>query len=246
MAHTLQTVGLTEKEAAVYVAVSSLQSATAYRIAERCNVKTPTVYLTLEELRKKGLVLKVPHAKKALFAAVDIEEYLREQRKNIDAVRSIVPQLHALGGEKQPNVYFFTGVHGVTESLGYGLETMRGKLFHSFYGNFAGSNEAVADFYHKWDRRAVAMDISFDLLIFKSDKTSAYYENILQLAKNNPDQISIKFLREYLYPPNISVEIAENFVRIVNDKDLQVTIIDDKNTAAAFRQIFQIVWERDA
>ena len=64
----LEAIGLTEKESVVYVALLSLGTGTAYRIAEECSVKKPTVYVILEDLRKKGLVLKVPHAKKALFA----------------------------------------------------------------------------------------------------------------------------------------------------------------------------------
>ena len=47
-------------------------------------------------------MLKVPHAKKALFAARDITEYLHEQRQKIKAVETIVPQLHALGGPARP------------------------------------------------------------------------------------------------------------------------------------------------
>ncbi len=244
IAQSLQAVGLTQKEAEVYLALLSLQSATAYRVAEKCEVKTPTVYLTLEDLRRKGLALKVPHAKKALYAAVDIEEYLRERRKHLDAVRAMAPYLHAMSGEKQPSVYFFTGVNGLKEALNYKIDTMRGKRFHSFYGNFAGSNEVVADFYHAWDKKAVAMDIAFDLLIFKNEKRSLYYENILQLAKQNPEQVRTKFLKEYPYPPTISVEIAESFVRIVNDKDLQATVIDDPNTASAFRTIFSLIWDK--
>ena len=33
-------------------------------------------------------------------------------------------------------------------------------------------------------------------------------------------------------------------MRIDDEKNLQVTIIDDKSTADAFRSIFQIVWEK--
>ena len=91
LAQTLQQIGLEEKEAEVYLALLSLESSTAYQIAQHCEVKKPTVYVILEELRQKGLVLKVPHAKKALFAARNITEYLHEQRQKIKAVETIVP-----------------------------------------------------------------------------------------------------------------------------------------------------------
>ena len=61
---TLSHIGLSEKEVHVYVALAELESGTAYQIALACDVKKPTVYVILEDLRKKGLVLKIPHAKK--------------------------------------------------------------------------------------------------------------------------------------------------------------------------------------
>src|SRR3990167_7744709 len=97
LAKNLEQIGLSPKEAQVYLALLSLESSTAYEIAQHCEVKKPTVYVILEDLRQKGLVLKVPHAKKALFAARDISEYLHEQRRKLGAVESIVPQLQALG-----------------------------------------------------------------------------------------------------------------------------------------------------
>src|SRR5262249_51099781 len=90
---TLEQVGLKPKEAEVYLALLGLESSTAYEIAQHCLVKKATVYAILEDLRQKGLVLKIPHAKKALFAARDINEFLEEQRGKIRAVEAVVPRL---------------------------------------------------------------------------------------------------------------------------------------------------------
>ena len=117
LAQTLEHIGLSEKEARVYLALLSLESATAYRIAEHCDVKKPTVYVILEDLRKKGLVLKIPHAKKGLFSARDIGEYLHEQESRLKAVRLMLPKLHALGSQNKPGVFFFTGLQGVAQAI---------------------------------------------------------------------------------------------------------------------------------
>ena len=243
LAQTLQQIGLKEKEAEVYLALISLESSTAYQIAQHCEVKKPTVYVILEELRQKGLVLKVPHAKKALFAARDITEYLHEQRQKIKAVETIVPQLHALGGPARPNVYFFTGLRGCAEALEFKFDAMRGKTFHSFYGSLMGGNPEIMKLYSAWDKRALANEMSFEL-IMSDDAKNKYYKDIADLAVAEPQAVRIQYLKNYLYPSNISVEIAEDFVRIDDEKSLQVTIIDDKSTADAFRSIFQIVWEK--
>ena len=241
--NTLEQIGLKEKEAEVYLALLSLESSTAYQIAQHCDVKKPTVYVILEELRQKGLVLKIPHAKKALYAARDIGEFLEEQKRKLRAVEAIVPQLQALGGATGPSVYFFTGLRGRSEAREFKFDAMRGKTFYSFYGSLMGGNPEIMKLYSTWDKRAVANDMSFKL-IMPEDAKNSYYKTVTDLAEAEPESVQVRYLKDYLYPPNISVEVAEDFVRIDDEKNLQVTIIDDKSTADAFRSIFQIVWEK--
>lgn len=243
LSKTLEQIGLTEKEARVYLALLSLESATAYRIAENCEVKKPTVYIILEDLRKKGLALKIPHAKKALFAARDIGEYLEEQEAHIKAVRSIAPKLHDLGIKNKSNVYFYTGSRGVMQAVEHKFERMRDKTFHSFYGDLANASEELVRLLDTWDRKAVAINISFKLILPRVADDS-YQKNLINLAKTREDLIDIRFLEQYVYPSNTHLEIAEDFVRIIDSKNLSATIIDDKPTADAMRQIFQIVWEK--
>ena len=85
--------------------------------------------------------------------------------------------------------------------------------------------------------------MSFKLIMAEEAKNK-YYKDIAELAEAEPESVKIQYLKNYLYPSNISVEIAEDFVRIDDATNLQVTIIDDKSTADAFRSIFDIVWEK--
>ncbi len=242
LASTLQRIGLSEKEAVVYLALLSLETATAYQIALRCDVKKPTVYVILEDLRTKGLALKIPHAKKALFAARDIVEYLQEQENRIKSVRAVVPQLHALGGADRPGVYFFTGIRGIAEAMDYKFDSMRGKTFHSFYEDLRGAHEDIPRLFSAWDRKAVAADISFKIVMAEKS-AGKYYKDSIKLSKET-ESIEIRFLKQYEFPSNVSIEVAEDFVRIMNEKNLHATIIDDKQLADAMRQIFNIVWEK--
>ena len=236
--HELENIGLTGKESEIYLALLSLGTGTAYRIAEHCNVKKPTVYVTLEDLRKKGLVLKVPHAKKALFTARDITEYLSEQEMRIKSVQAIVPQLHSLGGRKS-EVLFFNGIHGITQACEHRYNDLPGKTLRCFFSSLEDVDEKVLRLYERWDRKALVDGISFEVIVEEGNTTN----DMVKLAKDN-DNIKIKYLKNYTYPRTQSIEIAETFVRITNEQELQTTIIDDKQTAEAMRQIFQIVWEK--
>ena len=63
MKQALKTIGLSDKESAVYMALLQLGQATAYAVAVKSGLKKPTTYIILDELIEKGLVLKVPQMK---------------------------------------------------------------------------------------------------------------------------------------------------------------------------------------
>ena len=90
----LQNLGLNEKEAKVYIALIQLGKATAYSIATRSNLKKPTTYVVLETLIDKGIVQKLPRAKKAVYVAIAPEELFAVAKSKIkNAEEEILPEL---------------------------------------------------------------------------------------------------------------------------------------------------------
>jgi len=239
---TLSHIGLSANQSTVYLTLWQLGEATAYKIAQACTVKKATVYVVLEELRTKGLVLKIPHTKRTLYTARSLNEYLDEQDEHLSNARSAARQLHTLQTIHHPKVLFFTGIQGIQDSVNYRFDSMVGKAYHSFYGNLKGVDQKILRIYDTWDRRVVKEGVSTKV-IAPTEHNEQYYTTTAKLAEQYPEQIQLKFLKEYNYPPDTSFEIADDFVRIISAKAMHATIIDNKNTADAFREIFKSVWE---
>lgn len=72
----LRKLGLTEREAKIYLASLELVQATAYEIAKKVNTSRPTVYRVLKDLEKKKLVSQNKKGKKTCFTASSPEELL--------------------------------------------------------------------------------------------------------------------------------------------------------------------------
>lgn len=64
---TLQSLGFSEKESLVYVALIRLGQGTVTQIADAAGLKKPIIYVLLESLLTKGFVTVVPHAKKRTY-----------------------------------------------------------------------------------------------------------------------------------------------------------------------------------
>ena len=85
----LQNIGLSEKEAKVYLALLQLGRTSAYAVAEKSGLKKPTAYVILGELMHKGLALKIPRNKKQLFIAKQPDEFFALVEERLNSAKTI-------------------------------------------------------------------------------------------------------------------------------------------------------------
>ena len=86
MEQVLIHLGLNEKQAKVYLALLQLGSGSVPSISVRSDVKRPTAYLILEELRQKELVNLVPKSTK-IYTAKSPQILLEEQSQKESEIR---------------------------------------------------------------------------------------------------------------------------------------------------------------
>lgn len=118
----LQDIGLSEKEAALYIALLAHDHASVAVLAEKTGIKRPTVYVTLEALERKGLVSQVLSGKKTLYRAEEPERLntfiehqkvlLEEQKKRLEEYIPAFRAIEKQSGEK-PIVKYFEGKEGI-------------------------------------------------------------------------------------------------------------------------------------
>ncbi|QQG45593.1 MAG: hypothetical protein HYW89_01565 [Candidatus Sungiibacteriota bacterium] len=117
----LKKIGLSEKEAKVYLAALRLGPATAADLARHAGVNRATTYVVIEKLKKEGLASSYGRGKKTYFSPEPPEQLknlfaLQEQRlrAGFKDVQKIFPELKKIyesAGER-PLVRFFEGKEG--------------------------------------------------------------------------------------------------------------------------------------
>ncbi|MBI5644702.1 helix-turn-helix domain-containing protein [Candidatus Kaiserbacteria bacterium] len=118
MLKELQDIGLSEKEARVYLASLELGQTTAEKLAKHAKVNRSTTYVQLESLMKRGLISTHEADKKAVFAPESpeiLKRLLLKQRDDINSrerdLATILPMLvqQYEGAGEWPLVRFFPG-----------------------------------------------------------------------------------------------------------------------------------------
>jgi sugar-specific transcriptional regulator TrmB len=122
----LQDLGLSDKEAAIYIALLHVQHDSVANLAKMTDVNRTTVYPILASLAKKGLVTEVSLANKTRFRAESperLEVYVENQRVLLDEqakkLRDVIPQLKSIrrNVSERPVIKYYEGKEAVLSSM---------------------------------------------------------------------------------------------------------------------------------
>lgn len=240
---SLQNIGLNEKEAKVYLALLQLGKTTAYSVSLRSGIKKPTTYVILEQLVKKGYAFEIPRARKHIFFAESPDKCFAMAREKLVLAQESLPELMAArkGESEKVNISYFEGLEGIKEMYDKFFEFMKKKpaeerFCSGFYAHARDVSKDVDDFWKEYNAQVVALDIKRRGMTPKDETLKWYFEN----AKNlNIDLIG---LPKEIYDSNVSFEIFDKFVQIISYGYLQGTLIENRDVANSFRQIFEIIW----
>lgn len=117
----LEEIGLSDKEALVYLALLQVENAAISDIAKKTGINRTTVYPVIQSLEKKGLASEVPVGKTNHYQAAPPESlttYVERQKVVLEEhsarLKDIIPQIKGVSREKgeRPIIKFFEGRDG--------------------------------------------------------------------------------------------------------------------------------------
>lgn len=118
---TLKTLGLTDKEAKVYLSALELGPQPVQEISKKAGVNRATTYVMIESLTRRGLMSSFEKGKKRYFSAEEpdrlfnvIKAQQKELKEQEDMIKKIMPDLMAINAvaKHHPRVRFFEGIEG--------------------------------------------------------------------------------------------------------------------------------------
>lgn len=123
---TLQDLGLSEKEAQIYLALLEVENDSIIDISKKTAINRTTIYPVIEGLLKKGLASEIRVGKKVFYQAESperLETYVERQKllfeEKARIIKDIIPQLKATqrdSGER-PLIKMYEGHDGIVSSI---------------------------------------------------------------------------------------------------------------------------------
>ncbi len=236
----LENLGLSEKEAKVYLALLELGQASAYKVAQKSGVKKPTTYVLLDELRKKELVIKMPGDKTQMFIAKSPEEFFNTSKHRILTATEMLPDiLSVIKKQNKVRTMYFEGVDGLHQALWHEMKANPGAELVGFYALAENMSKEIYDMTWEWAEDTKKYDISVrgfvpthNTIIDYRKADKEYNREMRELPYEN-------------YSSETSLDVMDDFVRIIDltADNPQAIIIENERMAKMVKQIFEMMWK---
>lgn len=242
MTDQLIKLGLTHKEAKVYLTLLEVSEATAQTLSKKSGLNRSTVYVTLDGLAQKGLANSIEKNGIKIFQAAPPEQillFLQEKSKQYhDLMRyahQLLPELKAVfkGVGVKPRIQFFDGENGlkaVYEETLTSTETIRA------FASIDDMHNTLPDYFPEYYYRRAGRGIHIRA-IFPDTETTR------ERIKFNQQESRVAALvpsEQYAFTPEIN--IYDNKLIFMSLREKFALVIQSAEIADAMKKIFELAW----
>ena len=153
----LQSLGLTEGEINVYLALVRLGSTTVGPVIDHARISSSKVYIILEKLIQKGLATYIMNEKTKYFQAaqpIALLNYLTDQEKELhktrETITNIIPKIRTLQSQsEQEEARIFKGHDGIRTGFLEAIESIPEEGKYYFFSTGYGNDPRLQMFFTK-------------------------------------------------------------------------------------------------
>lgn len=237
MLETLKLLGLTEKVAQVYVATLALGTSSVKAIAEKSQLKRPTVYVYLEELARNGFVQKITIGKKEYFQATPPQFLETRLAQQLEVLKKEMPELELLHAQAQgkPGVTVFEGEKGLQQVY----EEIKKTKEVMFWSDLCTVEKLFPDMFRKINLATIENNIHTREII--SDTADARASS-RRWAATAGEQYVARLATGPIFNDSIIYGNVVAFFRL-QQQNLFVVRIEDPTIAITMKTMYEMAWQ---
>lgn len=238
---SLISLGLSEKESAVYIALLELGRSTVSKISRSADVNRATGYVILDSLVNKGLAQISGKEPKQEYTAespdrltVLFRKRKEEADRNAAQAESLALELKSIQKiEDRPQVKFYEGVEGVQQVY---EDTLTSKETIRAFASVEDVHSLFKNYFPKYYQRRAGKGISIRA-VFPDTPESIERS---KLDKEEARESILVPKEKYKFHPEIN--IYDNKVMVASWREKLGIIIESAEIADAMKKVFELAW----
>jgi len=228
---SLKKIGLSEKEAKVYLCLLRLDSATATQISKETEVERTLCYSILQKLIDKGFVSYVYQKETKLFKAANPRKLFEDLKEREMEIRKIMPQLISLTMNKKSyaRAEIYQGIKGIQNIF---REIIQEKKDYLFFCEEEGKFQKILLIYSDQFLKKIEDEgIKERVLVKKGLK--------IPKSKNS----YVRYLPKNYFSPISTIVFGNKIALIVWSEPYYSFLIENREVANSFESYFNLLWK---
>ncbi len=232
-----ESLGLSTKEASVYISLLEIGNGTALDVSEKALLPKSTVHDVLKDLRNMGLVSSYRKKNKIIFSAGDPSLLVSRVESQRQTLERLLPELNLFYGEKKhkPRVRLYESKQGIeVATREMVLETKEIMLISPLVSTYS----TFPEFFPEAGKQRVRHAIRARVLATQQSGVESIVEKDLEMLRET------RFL-----PKNLSIKAS---VWIWSGKAIfhdisgnpSVLFIEDENIVGLLMTLFELLWKQ--
>lgn len=238
----LQSLGLTEEEARVYLTVLELGGSYASTIAKKANMPRVNCYYTLDKLKQRGLLTSNLKGNVKFFVAEPPQVLVNEAEAKYKSAKDILPELLTLSNAQafKPSIRSYEGLSGIRTIF---EQTLQAESEVLGYTNLEALGELLPDFLPDYTQKLVDAKIKTRFISPSTENARSFLQRFY--PKDFPRElVEILFVNPTEFAFENQIAIYENTVAIMslNPDELMGVVIESAVYARTQRAVFNLSW----
>jgi len=237
----LKSVGLSDREVGVYVALLALGKGTVTQITRKAGINRTTGYDILDSLLSKGIISisgKEPKQEYVAETPGKIVAYLKAEiekdKERLSRAEKLIPELETLHNvEGRPSVRFYEGAEGLKQVY---EDTLTSHESIRAYASVDDMHAGLPNYFPAYYKRRAGKGIAVRAIVPATDIGS-------ERASQNKEELRETALvpkETYYFHPEIN--IYDNKVMIASWREQLGIIIESAEIADAMKKIYELAW----
>ncbi len=232
--------GLSEKEAAVYLSSLALGPTTVAKIAQHSKINRTTIYPLINSLQSKGLFSLEIRAWKKFHVAKDPKQLkiLMEDRKR--ELEEELPNLLSLynftGNES--SIKYYEGIEAVKSIYLSLLKSIKPRESYLVIADIEKWINLDKRFFQKFIEKRGKLNIDIKLILQDSQEARVAHKN----QKNFNTQVKL-LNKDNTFSANIIITPQKTIIQQLVPPIMAI-IVENKNIISMYQDIFYALWER--
>ena len=228
-------IGLSERQAKIYIALLKLGQTTTGPLSKESNVASSKMYSVLSSLEEKGLANHVIKGKTKYFQGENPKKIISIFMEKERTIKEAVAELETKNAQlkNKSSVEMFEGIKAVKNLL-IDLSENSGKELWRGFGNVDNiSSKEMGDFYEWWGNQKENVNLN-NINILSSKNEKLFKERYKKYMKEMRGKF---FFSKHYFPHDIA--ITKNKVVIMHLAENPIAIlIENKELASNYKKFF--------